>query len=100
MIRLLASNPDLDGVFAANDVMALAAINAIEERGKRVPDDIAVVGFDDTLLSQTSRPSLTTVKQDIVGLGAAAAETMLQLIGGEQPASRILSTELIIRESA
>ena len=100
MLRLLASNPDIDGVFAANDVMALAAINAIEERGKRVPDDIAVVGFDDTLLSQTSRPSLTTVKQDIAGLGAAAAETMLQLIAGEQPDSRILSTELIIRESA
>jgi DNA-binding LacI/PurR family transcriptional regulator len=100
MLRLLASNPDIDGVFAANDVMALAVINAIEERGKRVPDDIAVVGFDDTILSQTARPSLTTVKQDIAGLGAAAAETMLQLISGEQPASRILSTELIIRESA
>jgi len=100
MLRLLASNPDIDGVFAANDVMALAAINAIEERGKRVPDDVAVVGFDDTILSQTARPSLTTVKQDIAGLGAAAAETMLQLIAGEQPASRILSTELIIRESA
>jgi DNA-binding LacI/PurR family transcriptional regulator len=100
MLRLLASNPDIDGVFAANDVMALAAINAIEERGKRVPDDIAVVGFDDTMLSQASRPSLTTVKQDIPGLGAAAAESMMQLLSGQQPDSRILSTELIIRESA
>jgi DNA-binding LacI/PurR family transcriptional regulator len=100
MLRLLAGNPEIDGVFAANDVMALAAINAIEERGKRVPDDIAVVGFDDTMLSQASRPSLTTVKQDIAGLGAAAAESMLQLINGQHPDSRILSTELIIRESA
>ena len=100
MLRLLASNPDIDGVFAANDVMALAAINAIEERGKRVPDDIAVVGFDDTMLSQASRPSLTTVKQDIPGLGEAAAESMMQLLSGQQPDSRILSTELIIRESA
>jgi len=100
MIRLLASNPEIDGVFAASDVMALAAINAIEERGKRVPDDIAVVGFDDTLIAQTSRPSITTVKQDIAGLGAAAAETILELIRGGQPASKILSTELIIRESA
>jgi DNA-binding LacI/PurR family transcriptional regulator len=100
MLRLLASNPDIDGVFAANDVMALAAINAIEERGKRVPDDIAVVGFDDTMLSQASRPSLTTVKQDIPGLGAAAAESMMQLLSGQKPDSRILSTELIIRESA
>ena len=100
MIRLLASNPEIDGVFAASDVMALAAINAIEERGKRVPDDIAVVGFDDTLIAQTSRPSITTVKQDMEGLGAAAAETILELIRGGQPASKILSTELIIRESA
>jgi len=100
MLRLLASNPDIDGVFAANDAMALAAIAAIEERGKRVPDDIAVVGFDDTLLSQASRPPLTTVKQDIPGLGAAAAESMLQMLNGQHPDSRILSTELIIRESA
>jgi DNA-binding LacI/PurR family transcriptional regulator len=100
MLRLLASNPDIDGVFAANDISAMAAIAAIEERGKRVPDDIAVVGFDDTLVSQTSRPALTTVKQDIVGLGEAAAEAMLEIIAGEKPDSRILSTELIIRQSA
>lgn len=100
MLRLLASNPEIDGVFAANDISAMAAIAAIEERGKRVPDDIAVVGFDDTLVSQTSRPALTTVKQDIVGLGEAAAEAMLEIIAGQKPDSRILSTELIIRQSA
>jgi ABC-type sugar transport system substrate-binding protein len=62
MLRLLASNPDIDGVFAANDVMALAAINAIEERGKRVPDDIAVVGFDDTKVNITGGQAGTVTK--------------------------------------
>ena len=100
MLRLLAKNPDIDGVFAANDLMAIGAIAAIEERGKRVPDDIAVVGFDDSLVAQTHRPAITTVRQDFVGLGAAVAETMLAITRGEKPKSIMLPTELIIRESA
>jgi DNA-binding LacI/PurR family transcriptional regulator len=100
MLRLLAKHPDIDGVFAANDLMAIGAIAAIQERGKRVPDDIAVVGFDDSLVAQTHRPSITTVRQDIVGLGEAVAETMLAVIRGEKPTPRMLPTELVIRESA
>jgi len=100
MLRLLAKHPDIDGVFAANDLMAIGAIAAIQERGKRVPDDIAVVGFDDSLVAQTHRPSITTVRQDIVGLGEAVAETMLAVIHGEKPTPRMLPTELVIRESA
>lgn len=100
MLRLLARHPDIDGVFAANDLMAIGAIAAIQERGKRVPDDIAVVGFDDSLVAQTHRPSITTVRQDIIGLGAAVAETMLAVIAGEKPTPKMLPTELVIRESA
>lgn len=99
-LRLLAKNPDIDGIFAANDIMAIAAISAIQERGRRVPDDIAVVGFDDSLLSQTHRPAITTVRQDIVGLGAAAAETMIALLQDREPKVEVLNTEIMIRESA
>jgi DNA-binding LacI/PurR family transcriptional regulator len=99
-LRLLAKNPEIDGIFAANDIMAIAAISAIQERGRRVPDDIAVVGFDDSLLSQTHRPAITTVRQDIVGLGAAAAETMIALLQDKTPKLEMLDTEIMIRESA
>jgi DNA-binding LacI/PurR family transcriptional regulator len=99
-LRLLAKHPDIDGIFAANDIMAIAAIAAIQERGRRVPDDIAVVGFDDSLLSQTHRPAITTVRQDIIGLGAAAAETMIALLQSRKPEIEVLETEIMVRESA
>jgi DNA-binding LacI/PurR family transcriptional regulator len=100
MQKLLLEVSDVDGVFACNDVMALGAIAAIEEAGKRVPEDIKVVGFDDSLLAQTSRPALTSVRQDIVALGEAAADLMIAQLRGEAAEPKILSTELIVRESA
>jgi DNA-binding LacI/PurR family transcriptional regulator len=99
-LRLLAKNPDIDGIFAANDIMAIAAIAAIQERGRRVPDDISVIGFDDNLLSQTHRPAITTVRQDIIGLGAAAAESMIALLQGQEVQPQVLPTEIMIRETA
>ena len=100
MKKLLKDNPNLDAVFACNDVMALGAIAVIEEAGKRVPEDIAVVGFDDSIMAQTSRPSLSSVRQDIVALGEAAAELMIQQLTGADVEPRILPTELVVRESA
>jgi DNA-binding LacI/PurR family transcriptional regulator len=100
MQRLLSQVANLDGVFACNDVMALGAIAAIEEAGKTVPEHVKVVGFDDSLLAQTSRPSLTSVRQDIVALGEAAAELMIAQLRGESVEPRILSAELVVRESA
>lgn len=99
-LRLLAKNPDIDGIFAANDIMAIAAIAAIQERGRRVPDDISVIGFDDSLLSQTHRPAITTVRQDIIGLGVAAAESMIALLQGQEVEPQVLPTEIMIRETA
>ncbi len=99
-LRLLAKNPDIDGIFAANDIMAIAAIAAIQERGRRVPDDISVIGFDDSLLSQTHRPAITTVRQDIIGLGVAAAESMIALLQGQDVEPQVLQTEIMIRETA
>jgi DNA-binding LacI/PurR family transcriptional regulator len=99
-LRLLAKHPEIDGIFAANDMMALGAIAAIQERGRMVPDDILVVGFDDSLIAQTHRPGLTTIRQDIVGLGAAAAETMIDMLQNRQADYKLLPTEIVIRETA
>ncbi len=100
MQALLAENPDVDGVFACNDLMALGAIAVIEEAGKRVPEDIAVIGFDDSIAARTSRPQLSSVRQDIVALGEAAAELMIAQLNGESVESRIMPVELVLRESA
>jgi DNA-binding LacI/PurR family transcriptional regulator len=99
-LRLLARNPEIDGIFAANDTMALGAIAAIQERGHRIPDEISVVGFDDSIIAQTHRPGVTTVRQDIVGLGVAAAETMIALLQKRSPEIAMLPTEIVIRETA
>jgi DNA-binding LacI/PurR family transcriptional regulator len=100
MAKLLKITPMVDGIFAANDVMALGAIAELRDRGKYIPQDVAIVGFDDSLVAQTARPPLTTVKQDIEGLGAAVAELIIQLLNGEEVQPRILPTTLVSRETA
>jgi LacI family transcriptional regulator len=100
MLRLLAMKGRPDGIFAANDQMARGAIAAIEESGFDCPGEIKVVGFDDSTLAVAGRPQLTTVRQDIVGLGETAARLMVKLLDGQNPAPVILKTELVIRESA
>ena len=100
MADLLAEETPIDGVFAANDLMAVGAIAAIEEAGLSVPGDIAVVGFDDSLIAQTSRPSLSSVQQDIVRLGEVVAELMINKLAGQDVDSVILPTTLVTRESS
>ena len=99
MNKLLDSNEKIDAVFAANDLMALGAMSAIKDRGLHIPQDIAIVGFDDSIVSQTSRPLLTTIRQDIAGLGEAAAELMIAQLAGVNPKPRLLQTELVVRET-
>jgi DNA-binding LacI/PurR family transcriptional regulator len=98
--KLMGKNPDLDAIFCSNDIMALGAIAAIQEAGKSVPEDIAVIGFDDSFLAQNSHPGLTTVRQDIVGLGMEAAKMILAILRGEEVHSEILPCELVIRATA
>ena len=95
----LAEPPD--AIFCASDVMAIGAMLAIEQAGLTVPDDIALVGFDDTDYARMSAPSLTSVRQDPVGLGTAAVEAILRILDSPDspPPSSILPTELIVRES-
>ena len=98
--KLMAKHPQLDAIFCSNDVMALGAITAIQEAGKSVPGDIAVVGFDDSYLAQNSHPGLTSVRQDIAGLGMEAAKMILAKLRGEEVHSEILPCELVVRETA
>jgi LacI family transcriptional regulator len=99
MRRLLSQN--FTAVFAASDVMARGAIRALAEAGRRVPEDAAVVGFDDLPPATMTNPLLTTVRQPIRRLGAKAVETLLDIIAyGSEPARRIVfDTELVIRQS-
>jgi DNA-binding LacI/PurR family transcriptional regulator len=98
--KLMSNNPKLDAIFCSNDIMALGAIAAIQDAGKSVPGDIAVIGFDDSFLAQNSHPGLTSVRQDIVGLGIEAAKMILALLQGEEVHSEILSCELVVRDTA
>lgn len=88
-------------VFAAADLMAAGAIQAIAERGLSVPHDVAVVGFDDIQIAPLLQPSLTTIRQDKQGLGAAAGEAIARLIDDPDLEPPVLSVpvELVVRES-
>ena len=100
MSRLLAEHPDLDAVFAANDNMAAGALRVLREAGRRVPDDIAVVGFDDLGIAQHTYPTLTTVHQPIHALGFEMARMLITVINGGRPSPLILPTRLVVRDSA
>ncbi len=88
-------------VFATSDVEALGVLEAARELGIRVPDDLSVVSFDDTVLARMSAPPLTVIKQPFAEMGRVATQLLLQLAAGQQPAShRVeLATELVVRES-
>ena len=100
MRALLDARPDIDGVFVANDLMALGAMSVLEERGLKVPDQVAVVGFDNMFGGRLGRQQLTTVEQDVQGLGAKAASMVIQMIDGGKPSSVVLPTTLLVRETA
>lgn len=100
MRRLLTSAPDLDAVFVASDLMADGAMAAIGRAGLRVPDDIAVGGFDDSPVAPAARPRLTTIRQPWSRISEMMVRQLLAQIDGEGPATVILPTELVVRESA
>lgn len=101
MARLLKRHPDLDGVFASSDLMASGAIRVLQAAGRRVPSDIAVIGFDDVAIATTMDPTLTTVRQPLEDMGRVAAETILAVLQGRDVARQpILTTTLVQRESA
>jgi DNA-binding LacI/PurR family transcriptional regulator len=98
--RLLAAHPDVDAIFAACDSMAAGALRVLTAAGRSVPGDVALVGFDDNVITRYTNPPLTTVAQPIKQIGSEMAKMLVSLIGGELAGPLILPTRLIIRESS
>lgn len=104
--RMLASGERPDAIFAANDMMAVGALLALQEAGVRCPEDVAVVGFDDVPIAELVRPALTTLRIDIAGVGKHAMERLVGLIqspdasGGGEPNNEILRPTLVVRGSS
>jgi DNA-binding LacI/PurR family transcriptional regulator len=99
MVALIENGTGFDAVFATSDVIAMAAIRAMSERGITVPDDVSVVGYDDITMAAYYTPALTTVRQDTATGGRRLVECLLATLRGETPASVMLPTELIVRRS-
>jgi DNA-binding LacI/PurR family transcriptional regulator len=101
MQRLLERAPDIDAVFAANDLMAIGALQVLRDAGRDVPGDVALVGFDDIDAAAHTSPPLTTVAQDIDAMGRRLAELLMQqLRGGSSPQREIIPTRLVVRASS
>ncbi|MFD9339097.1 LacI family DNA-binding transcriptional regulator [Streptomyces sp. NPDC060028] len=122
MRALLAEQPDLDGVFAANDLMAQGACLVLREHGRRIPEDVAVVGFDDSSAATACRPRLTTVRQPVEDMAAEMVRLLLDRVSDPapnslpaqasdpnstpaaapraEPAALLFTPELVIRDSA
>lgn len=100
-LQLLQLDQPPTAIFLANDVMAIGGINAVHERGLRVPEDISIVGFDDIPLSSYTNPPLTTVHQPAFEKGVRAAQLLITMLESQEPQSSvILPMELVIRQSA
>jgi len=99
--QLLARQKPFTALFAYNDISAIGAIRAIQEQGLRVPQDISVMGFDDTPAAAFHSPSLTTVRQPLKRMGEVAAQSLLDRIEGkkEYPSEIAIEPELVLRES-
>ena len=101
MERLLINHPDVDAVFASSDAMAASAMDVLHRCGKRVPEDVAVIGFDDTPVAMTTTPHLSTMRQPIEALGTESVNLLMQsMIDLEwEPQQAIVASELVVRES-
>ncbi|MBE2317619.1 LacI family DNA-binding transcriptional regulator [Solirubrobacter sp. CPCC 204708] len=99
--QLLALDEPPTAIFAAADMMAIGAIRAAAEAGVRVPEQLSIVGFDDIQLAPHVNPPLTTLRQDKLGLGAAAGDALVARIAGDpdRPSLRTLPVELVVRGS-
>ncbi len=101
MRELLERAPDLDAVFVASDLMASGAISVLRERGIRVPEDVAIVGFDDSSAATSGEIGITTVHQPSREMGGEMARMMLSLLRGEPTErERVMPTRMVVRDSA
>ncbi|MFC5748711.1 LacI family DNA-binding transcriptional regulator [Actinomadura rugatobispora] len=100
--ELLELDPELDAVFAADDPMALGAMRVLKKRGRRIPEDVSVIGFEDSASAPIADPPLTTVHQSVEEMGRRMARLLISRIQGEAVADPvvILQPHLVVRESA
>ena len=101
MGRLLATGADIDAIFAASDAMAAGAMWALQILGRRVPDDVAVIGFDDSPIAAATQPPMTSVRQPVEDMGHEMAKLVIgqSEVRDRAPQQKILSPELAVRES-
>ncbi|MBB3167295.1 LacI family DNA-binding transcriptional regulator [Simiduia aestuariiviva] len=97
--NLLARGVEFDAVFAASDLIAIGALRALQKAGKRVGQDVAVVGFDDIQSAAYITPSLTTIRQDTNLAGTMLVDNLLRIVAGEPVESTLMPPKLIVRES-
>ena len=96
MHDLLAAHPDVDAVFAANDLMALGALTVLRAEGRRVPEDVALIGFDDIEITQHSEPPLTTIRQPVAEVAREMTREVLRQIDGLAPAGPCVLEPILV----
>ena len=97
--KLIDSGETFDAIFAACDLIAIGAMRAIKDRGLRIPEDIAVVGFDDIVTAMYATPPLTTVKQDTQLAGELLVCALLESIKGINVQATLIRPKLVVRKS-
>nr|WP_246079883.1 LacI family DNA-binding transcriptional regulator [Nonomuraea mesophila] len=97
--RLIHDNPSLDAIFAAGDQLAIGALRAAHEAGRRVPDDLAIVGFDDIDAASATTPPLTTVRVPVADQALALARLLMSRLDGGHATSVVLPARLVVRDS-
>ncbi|GAA6139582.1 LacI family DNA-binding transcriptional regulator [Arenicella sp. 4NH20-0111] len=98
-LELLETGVEFSAISCASDLIAVGAIKALRQNGLRVPNDIAIVGFDDIPTAEHLAPALTTIRQDTFAAGQALVDSVLMLINDEDVSSSLLTTNLIVRDS-
>jgi len=96
---LLEEGVPFDGVVAASDMIAIGAMRALASAGKRVPEDVSVIGYDDVLVAAYASPALTTIRQDVTKAGRLIVSKLLRMLEGQAVQPSNLPTDLIVRES-
>jgi LacI family transcriptional regulator len=107
VLKLLSSYPDMDAIFVANDQMAIGAIQRLQERGLHVPNDLAIIGYDNIPESAYNSPSLSTISQDFHMMGKKSVDLLVEAIDAQRTGKNMLSvkpvklvSELIVRTSS
>lgn len=95
----VAAGHAFDAIFAASDLIAISAMRTLRDLGRKVPDDVSIVGYDDISLASYISPALTTISQDLSGGGARLVSLLLKAMAGEDIASEFTETKLIVRDS-